>query len=607
MKIDKKNGDICFNEDSHIYFEEKDPDCKYISVTTLIHSFTQPFDKEFWSAYKALEKLIPKEYWAMEKKSLQNTKRFDKSILDLYSISENEFNKVQQSILDEWDEKNREACTRGTAIHAELENSFYAGGDNVNLQKFGIGGKFTCKKDYSELDLPYGVYPEYLIYKKSKDGILRIAGQVDLIIKNGDEITIVDHKGLPLDTPILTSNGWKTMADLKIGDKVFDKDGNLCNITVKSKVHYNPCYKITFDNSESIVADVDHRWLISFNSAKESLNYPCIMTTLELKKYLDSLSKRTFDNLPRILNARPINTEVNKLPLDPYVLGVWLGDEEKNLMHDIKKIKEKVSYELDSTIKELDLINNKHIPDEYLLASYEDRLSLLRGFMDANGYYNPKRNRFIMTTSYNWKKEAMIKLASSLGCKVTVFREIHKCNNKEFLGWNINFITNKFNPFLVRNQNIKVEKDINSFRSIISVEKTSTVPTQCISVDSPTHTYLCTHSLIVTHNTNAEIKTKGVFNSQSKTTQKMRYPLNNLDDINFNHYALQLSTYAWMLQQLNPNFVIKDLIINHYDHEGNNTLYHCDYLKHDVERMLAYYKKMLIKEQQMQRRKPIEY
>lgn len=607
MKIDKKNGDICFNEDSHIYFEEKDPDCKYISVTTLIHSFTQPFDKEFWSAYKALEKLIPKEYWAMEKKSLQNTKRFDKSILDLYSISENEFNKVQQSILDEWDEKNREACTRGTAIHAELENSFYAGGDNVNLQKFGIGGKFTCKKDYSELDLPYGVYPEYLIYKKSKDGILRIAGQVDLIIKNGDEITIVDHKGLPLDTPILTSNGWKTMADLKVGDKVFDKDGNLCNITVKSEVHYNPCYKITFDNSESIVADVDHRWLISFNSAKENLNYPCIMTTLELKKYLDSLSKRTFDNLPRILNARPINTEANKLPLDPYVLGVWLGDEGKNLMHDIKRIKEKASYELDSTIKELDLINNKHIPDEYLLASYEDRLSLLRGFMDANGYYNPKRNRFIMTTSCNWKKEAMIKLVSSLGCKITVFREIHKCNNKEFSGWNINFITNKFNPFLVRYQNIKIEKDNNSFRSIISVEKTSTVPTQCISVDSPTHTYLCTHSLIVTHNTNAEIKTKGVFNSQSKTTQKMRYPLNNLDDINFNHYALQLSTYAWMLQQLNPNFVIKDLIINHYDHEGNNTLYHCDYLKHDVERMLAYYKKMLIKEQQMQRRKPIEY
>jgi hypothetical protein len=62
-----------------------------------------------------------------------------------------------------------------------------------------------------------------------------------------------------------------------------------------------------------------------------------------------------------------------------------------------------------------------------------------------------------------------------------------------------------------------------------------------------------------------------------------------------------------MLQQINPEFVIKDLILNHYDHKGNNTLYHCEYLKHDVERMLAYYKKQLIRQQQLDRRTPIEY
>lgn len=87
----------------------------------------------------------------------------------------------------------------------------------------------------------------------------------------------------------------------------------------------------------------------------------------------------------------------------------------------------------------------------------------------------------------------------------------------------------------------------------------------------------------------------------------MLYPLNNLDDCNFNHYQLQLSTYAWMLQKINPNFVIKDLILNHYDHEGNNTLYHCDYLKTEVERMLAFYKKDLIKQMQRAKRTPIEY
>ena len=56
----------------------------------------------------------------------------------------------------------------------------------------------------------------------------------------------------------------------------------------------------------------------------------------------------------------------------------------------------------------------------------------------------------------------------------------------------------------------------------------------------------------------------------------MLYPLNNLDDSNFWHYTLQLATYAWMLQKINPDFIIKDLILYHFDHKGNETLYHCE-------------------------------
>lgn len=87
----------------------------------------------------------------------------------------------------------------------------------------------------------------------------------------------------------------------------------------------------------------------------------------------------------------------------------------------------------------------------------------------------------------------------------------------------------------------------------------------------------------------------------------MKYPLNTLDDCNYNHYALQLSTYAWMLQKINPNFIIKDLIINHYDHDGNNTLYHCDYLKKEVERMLLQYRKDLILNNKRSKRHHIKY
>ena len=300
MKIDKQNGNVAFTNESHTYWNVNN-NKKYISVTTLIHRYTQEFDKEFWSSYKALEKLLPKDSWNIEKKSLLNTKKFNKDLLEIYNISENDFNKIQQEILDAWDEENRKSCERGTKIHEEIENSFYKNPKDISLQKFGLGGKFECKKDYTELDLEYGVYPEYLIYRESEDGILRIAGQVDLIIKSGNDIVIVDHKS------------------------------------------------------------------------------------------------------------------------------------------------------------------------------------------------------------------------------------------------------------------------------------------------------------------NKKIDLKSGYNTQTKSTSKMKYPLNNLDDANFYHYTLQLSTYAWMLQKINPNFVIKDLILNHYDHNGNNTLYHCDYLKKDVERMLYHYKKEIILEQQRSKRKRIEY
>ena len=638
----KINGNVAFTESNHKYFDITDPSKEYISVTTLIHRYTQPFDKEFWSAYKALEKLLPKDSWNIEKKSLLSTKKFNKELLDVYNISENDFNKVQQDILDAWDEENRKSCERGTKIHADIENSFYTHPHNISLKKFGLGGKFECKKDYSELDLEYGGYPEYLIYRESDDGILRLAGQIDLIIKSGNEITIVDHKGLPLDTPILTSTGWSTMGELQVGDKVFDKDGNLCNVTVKSSIHYNPCCKINFDNAESIVADIDHRWLVSFKLHKPTKKNPDgykhkIMTTMELKVYLDSIEKRTTQNIPKILNAKPLNTTSSKLPLDPYLLGIWLGDGSKdcgvitqatnshvwdelkargyeigdNLNHDPERsgVDMRTVYGIRGILNYLNVLNNKHIPEMYLLASYEDRLDLLRGLMDTDGYFHPKRKRFVMTTSFDWQMEGMKQLLSSLGCKVTVFREIHKYNNKEFPGWNINFTTNNFNPFLTRNTEIGniVTIDKNSFRNIESIEYVETVPTQCIAVDSPSHTYLCTHSLIVTHNTNKKIDQKSGYNSQTKSTTKMKYPLNNLDDANFYHYTLQLSTYAWMLQKINPNFVIKDLILNHYDHNGNNTLYHCEYLKKDVERMLYHYKKELILEQQRSKRKRIEY
>lgn len=87
----------------------------------------------------------------------------------------------------------------------------------------------------------------------------------------------------------------------------------------------------------------------------------------------------------------------------------------------------------------------------------------------------------------------------------------------------------------------------------------------------------------------------------------MKFPLNNLDDVNYWHYCMQLSTYAYMLQKLNPEFTIEDLVMIHFDHDDNMTVYHLPYLKDEVIKMLVYYKKEMILSENKRKRQRIEY
>lgn len=113
--------------------------------------------------------------------------------------------------------------------------------------------------------------------------------------------------------------------------------------------------------------------------------------------------------------------------------------------------------------------------------------------------------------------------------------------------------------------------------------------------------------MLVTHNTNKKIETKSFFDNKTKKSIMMKYPLNNIQDCNYWHYAMQLSTYAWMMQQLNPEYEIEDLVLVHFDHEGHMTVYHLPYLKKEVGLMLGYFKKKTILDESKKKRQRIEY
>lgn len=638
MKIDKQSFDerVCFNDEKHKYFEKgKDPDM--ISVTTLIHRYTQEFDAEFWSRYKALQKLVGQDEFdgpvtttaraKVEKRSpsstakisLLETKKYDHKWTEFYGLSVEELEKEAELIRISYDEEREKSCFRGTGIHKEMENLMMSK-SKTDMEVLGLGGKIPGEFRFSENTkelIPGNIYPEILLYRISDDGKLRVAGQVDLLVIDHDGgVYIVDFKGLPLDTIIPTPTGYTTIEEIKPGDIVFDKLGKPTKVLNISSIHDNPCYKIKFDNSESITCDHEHKWEVSFYKAKNKF-VSKVMTTEEIYNFMKN-NKRTSYTIPKIFNTKPLELPDVDLPIDPYILGAWLGDGSKscgiitNINPDFWDEVKKRGYDtgenlsgedraemrtvlnIRGKLNELGLLNNKHIPSLYLRSSHKQRLDLLRGLMDTDGHYNKTRKRFVMRTTQKWQAFDLIELVSSLGWKPTLFNVNCPCNDKIFPGYDVCFFATE-NPFLIRNQEIELTqlKDNHSFRNIESIEMVDTVKTKCIEVDSKTHTFLITRSFIPTHNTNKKIDQKSYFNQKTKKSTKMKYPLNNLDDANFLHYSLQLSLYMWMVLKSNPNLFIKGLYIIHYDHDGNTTQYECEYLKNDVERMLAYYKKEL--------------
>lgn len=104
-------------------------------------------------------------------------------------------------------------------------------------------------------------WQKFIIYnlfgwKKKKDNLRLIRNfYLELGRKNG--------KALDISTKIPTPNGYTTMGDLKVGDEVFDKDGNITKVTFVTPTKYNhKCYEVTFSDGEKIIADEEHNWLV---------------------------------------------------------------------------------------------------------------------------------------------------------------------------------------------------------------------------------------------------------------------------------------------------------------------------------------------------------
>lgn len=137
--------------------------------------------------------------------------------------------------------------------------------------------------------------------------------------------TLSDYKGLALDTPLPTPTGWTTMADVQAGDLLLDAAGQPTKVVAKSEVHHRPCYRIDFDDASSIVCDNEHLWSIHYRPGHQRKRWES--KVLNADELYERVITRTSNQDPIvILNTSPLEFEEAKLPIDPYVLGYWLGD-----------------------------------------------------------------------------------------------------------------------------------------------------------------------------------------------------------------------------------------------------------------------------------------
>jgi deoxycytidine triphosphate deaminase len=76
-----------------------------------------------------------------------------------------------------------------------------------------------------------------------------------------DLVARLEGKALALDTPVPTTEGWKTMGQLGVGDLVFDEDGfPAVVLNATGPMFDRPCFEVEFSDGSTVVADADHLW-----------------------------------------------------------------------------------------------------------------------------------------------------------------------------------------------------------------------------------------------------------------------------------------------------------------------------------------------------------
>ncbi len=372
------------------------------------------------------------------------------------------------------------------------------------------------------------------------------------------EIGKGNGKALAIDTIIPTPDGWRQMGDLQVGDRVFDDRGSPCNVTgATAEMSGRTCYRVKFSDGAEIVADADHLWLTSAmrtglpkgpkSPTEPRKGIPAIRTTAQIAATLTvgpSTSKHPQAKWNhRVGIAGALQIEGPELPLQPYVLGAWLGDGNTDdarltvayaewgvvdqIISEGVEVSERASHSdttarvilgsacrkqssrnvsVQARLRSLGVLGSKHIPQVYLWASEEQRLALLQGLMDTDGTI-AVGGQCELTLCCGRLADDAVQLIRSLGLKPTRKTSASRLHGRDVgIRHRIQFWAYSDKPVFrlerkfARQKTRPASRPISEGRMIVACDLVESVPVKCISVDSPSHMFLAGEHLVPTHN-----------------------------------------------------------------------------------------------------------
>lgn len=364
-------------------------------------------------------------------------------------------------------------------------------------------------------------------------------------------------KAQPLYSKILTPTGWKQMGDFQIGDEVVTPEGTTSKIIGIFPQGEREIYEIVFHDGSKTRTCKEHLWECYFpldknyknGSEKKVVKTEDIIEHLEYQKI-----KKSKDNVNISIDIiKPRETPDIDLPLDPYLLGVILGDggtthfpvlitnADQELVEKVSQILEENFYgchlskiktskyrysivvdkevskinPISQIVKELNLFGKrsyeKTIPEIYFKASINQKLKLLQGLFDTDGTVasNKKNGQVTFTTTSHQMAKQVQELIWSLGGLATLKQRItsftHKGVKKQGrVSYTLHLkIRNNKELFYISRKKDRCKDTYDPLqfrRRIKEVNFIGVELAQCIMIDDPNHLYI-TDDYIITHNT----------------------------------------------------------------------------------------------------------